>query len=91
MAKMSKQERAELERRLREDDEADTDDSEYEVGFPDGGYIRGKWDRVRSAAAARGFTLEPDPPAGDGDTDVPKDDDQPQGGHPRFSGRRAAG
>jgi hypothetical protein len=87
MGKMSAAERAELERRLREDDEADTDDSDYEVGFPDGGYIRGKWDKVRSAAAARGFKLEPDPPA-DGEQEVPKEgaDEEPR----RFGGRRVS-
>jgi hypothetical protein len=83
---MSKEERAELERRLREDDQADDDGSEYEVGFPDGGYIRGKWDKVRAAAKARGFSLEEEPPAEE--TDVPKDDDQDQ--PRRFGGRRVS-
>lgn len=88
MGKLSKQERADLERRLAEDDQADDDASEYEVGFPDGGYIRGKWDKVRAAAAARGFKLEADPPADE--TDVPQDgqDDQPE--PRRFGGRRVS-
>ena len=88
MPKMTKEERADLERRLREDDAAEPDDtSEYEVGFPDGGYVRGRWERVRAAAAARGFKLEPDPPA-EGDQDVPGTDDadQPR----RFGGRRVS-
>ena len=64
MAKLSPEERAELEAKLAADD-ADDDDDEYEVGFPDGGYVRGRHSRVSKVAAARGFKLEPDPEPGE--------------------------
>lgn len=68
MAKMTAEERAELESRLAADDDADDDDDEYEVGFGDGSYIRGKHKRVSKVAAARGFKLDADPdPGKDGD------------------------
>lgn len=60
MAKMSKEERAELEARLAADDDDDEDD-EVEVGFSDGSYVRGRYSRVSKAASARGVKLEPDP------------------------------
>ena len=60
MARLSKEERAELEARLAEDDQ-DDDDDEVEVGFGDGSYVKGKFRRVQDAAAARGFKLRPDP------------------------------
>lgn len=86
MAKLSKEERAELEARLAADDE-DDDDDEVEVGFGDGSYVRGRFRRVSEAAAARGFKLKPDP-----ETDDAKDDkgkSKAQGGEvKRFAGRR---
>lgn len=85
MPRMSKEERAELEAKLREDDEADDDDDEVEVGFGDGSYVKGRFRRVQDAAAARGFKLKPDPvPEGDGKTS-PKGDNVK-----RFSGRRVS-
>lgn len=84
MAKLSKEERAELEARLREDDD-DDDDDEVEVGFSDGSYFKGKFRRAQDAAAARGFKLRPDPaPEGDGKA-APKGDNVK-----RFSGRRVS-
>lgn len=82
MARLSKEERAELEARLAEDDQ-DDDDDEVEVGFGDGSYVKGKFRRVQDAAAARGFKLRPDP-------SPEKDDDKKPGGSnvKRFSGRR---
>jgi hypothetical protein len=62
MAKLSAEERAELEARLAADDD-DDDDDEMEVGFADGSYVRGRARRVHEAAAARGLKLRPDPPA----------------------------
>lgn len=84
MAKLSKEERADLEARLAADDDADDDDDEVEVGFGDGSYVKGKFRRVQDAAAARGFKLRPDP--------VPEGDDKPKGGSnvKRFSGRRVS-
>lgn len=67
MAKLTKEERAELEARLAADDADDGDDDEVEFGFPDGGYIRGRYSRVAKAAAARGHRLEPDPEPEPGD------------------------
>ena len=60
MPRMTKEERAELEARLAADDQ-DDDDDEYELGFPDGGYVRGRHSRVAKIAAARGIKLDPDP------------------------------
>lgn len=85
MAKLSKEERAELEARLAADDE-DDDDDEVEVGFGDGSYVRGKFRRVSEAAAARGFKLKPDP-APEGGTE-PKGGKQQGGEVKRFAGRR---
>ena len=88
MAKLSPEERAELEARLAADD--DDDDDEYEVGFPDGGYVRGRHSRVSKVAAARGFKLEPDP-ADDGDGKDGKAKGKAggqQGGQVRAFGRR---
>lgn len=62
MAKMTPEERAELEAKLAADDD-DEDDDDVEVGFGDGSYIKGKFKRVSEAAAARGFKLKADPPA----------------------------
>lgn len=85
MARLSKEERAELEARLAADDD-DDDDDEVEVGFGDGSYVKGKYRRVADAAAARGFKLRPDP--------APEDDGKPakpaKGNVTRFSGRRVS-
>ena len=86
MPKLSKEERAELEARLAEDD-ADDDDDEVEVGFADGSYVRGRYRRVSEAAAARGFKLRPDPPADD-DGKTGKTGKASGGEVRRFSGRR---
>ena len=63
---MSREERAELEARLAADDD-DEDDDEYELGFSDGSYVRGRHSRVSKIAAARGVKLEPDPEPAEGD------------------------
>jgi hypothetical protein len=90
MPKLTKEQRAELERQLAEDDAEDADDDEYEVGFGDGSYIRGRHSRVSKAAAARGFKLEPDPePADPADPKAPKPKGQ-QGGQVRAFGRRVS-
>lgn len=90
MGKLSKEERAELEARLAEDD-ADDDDDEYELGFSDGSYVRGRHSRVRKIAAARGVKLDPDPPAGDGDGKGGKTAAKgQQGGQVRAFGRRVS-
>ena len=70
MAKLTKEQRAELEARLAEDDSAD-DDDEYELGFADGSYVRGRHSRISKIAAARGIKLEADEPA-EGDDGKPK-------------------
>ena len=79
MAKLSPEERAELEARLAADDDADddADESELTVG---GVTFRGTMKRIRDFAAANGVKLVPDPPAAktdakgkakdSGDTDV---------------------
>ena len=92
MGKLTKEERAELEARLAEDD-AEEEDDEYELGFSDGSYVRGKHSRVSKVAAARGVKVDPEPPAaGDG-----KDDKGgkgaakgQQGGQVRAFGRRVS-
>jgi hypothetical protein len=61
MAKLTKEERAELEARLAEDDDDDDDGRDHEVGFGDGSYVKGAYKFVSEAAAARGFKLRPDP------------------------------
>ena len=85
MPKMSREERAELEARLAEDDADDDDSDEVEVGFADGSYVRGAYRRVSEAAAARGLKLRPDPEPEDDGKAKPK-----TGGSnvKRFSGRR---
>jgi hypothetical protein len=60
MPKLTAAERAELEAKLAADDQ-DDDDDEYELGFGDGTYIRGRHSRISKYAAARGVKLEPDP------------------------------
>lgn len=85
MARMSPEERRELEDRLAADDAADDDDDEVEVGFGDGSYVKGKFRRVEQAAAARGFRLKPDPEPEGGKKAEPKDSNVK-----RFSGRRVS-
>lgn len=68
MAKLTKEERAELEAKLAADDDDDADGDEIEVGFSDGSYVRGRYSRVSEAAAARGMKLKPDAADGDGKT-----------------------
>lgn len=72
MAKLTKEERAELEAKLADDDAEDDDDDEVEVGFGDGSYVKGKFRRVSEAAAARGFKLKPDPAQADDGKGKPK-------------------
>jgi hypothetical protein len=91
MARMTKEERAELEAKLAADDEADPEDDEVELGFGDGSYFRGKYHRARGVAASRGFKLEADP---DTKADKPlkataKDDSEDDGKTTRF-GRRVS-
>ena len=54
MAKLTPEERAELEARLAEDDQDDQDD-EVEIGRGDGSYFRGKYSR----ALKLGYVTEP--------------------------------
>ena len=89
MPRLTKEERAELEARLAEDD-ADEEDDEYELGFSDGSYVRGKHSRVSKVAAARGVKVDPDPPAaGDGKDGKAAPKGQ-QGGQVRAFGRRVS-
>jgi hypothetical protein len=60
VAKLTKQERAELEARLADDD-ADDDDDEVELTH-DGKTFRGSYRRVSEAAGAWGIKLKADPP-----------------------------
>jgi hypothetical protein len=69
MARLSKEERAELEARLADD--SDDDDDEVELKFSDGSAFRGSYRRAQQVADARGFKLKADPPA---DDDAPKPD-----------------
>ena len=65
MAKLTKEERDELEARLREDDE-DDDSDDVSVTFPDGFSFSGTFRRAQEVAAAHGFKLKPDTkPEGD--------------------------
>lgn len=83
MPKLTAKERAELEAKLAADD--DDDDDEVELGFADGSHFRGTFRRARSVAAARGFKLDPDPPATEGD-----DKGKGDAGGTRFAGRRVS-
>ena len=85
MARLSKEERAELEARLAADDDAD-DDDEVEIGHGDKTF-RGSYRRARGVAAAWGIKLEADPPA-EPKTD-PKGSKGDEGGT-RFAGRRVS-
>ena len=69
MPRMSKEERAELEARLRDDDD-DEDDDPVTATFADGFSLTGSFRRISEAAAARGVKLKPDPAP---DKDAPKD------------------
>lgn len=91
MPRLTKEERAELEARLAEDD-AEEEDDEYELGFSDGSYVRGKHSRVAKVAAARGVKVDPDPPAGDGKDakDGKGSAKGQQGGQVRAFGRRVS-
>lgn len=82
MARMSKEERAELEARLAADDDGD-DDDEVSLTFADGSGFKGSMRRARSVAAARGYKLDPDPPA--------DDDKKPAGEVKRFNAGRRTG
>jgi len=64
MAKLSKEERAELEARLAADDD-DDDDDEVEYTHSDGSKLRGSFRRVAAYAESRGVKLRADktPPA----------------------------
>ena len=85
MARLSKEERADLEARLAADDEGD-DDDEVEIGHGDKTF-RGSYRRARGVAAAWGIKLEADPPADKAD---PKDKDKGDAGGTRFAGRRVS-
>lgn len=77
MAKLSAEERAELEARLRDDDDDDESD-EVEVGRSDGSYFKGSYRRARKL----GYVSEP----------AAKTDGKKSGGQgeepKRFAGRR---
>ena len=86
--KLTKEERAELEARLAEDDAADDGDDEVEISF-NGQSFRGAFRRAQSVAKAWGFKLEPDP-------EPPADEGSGKGGKggggevKRFAGRRVS-
>ena len=85
MARLTKEERAELEARLAADD--DDDDDEVELGFSDGSHFRGRMSRAREVARARGFKLEADPPA---EKPEAKSGGKGDEGGTRFAGRRVS-
>ena len=88
MAKLTKEERDELEARLREDDE-DDDSDDVSVTFPDGFSFSGTFRRAQEVAAAHGFKLKPDPkPEGDPKKSASKGGNVTQG---RFSAGRRVG
>lgn len=80
MARMTKEERAELEARLAADDD-DDDDDEVTITHGDNSF-KGSFRRARKVAGAWGIKLEADPPAKDDDAK----DDKPSS--TRFAGRR---
>ena len=90
MPRMTAEERAELEAKLRADDE--DDDDEYELGFSDGSYVRGRHSRISKIAAARGVKLEADPETSDGDGKTGKrsDDGKVVPAHFRGGSRRSS-
>jgi hypothetical protein len=71
VAKLSKEERAELEARLKADDDDGDDDDEVTISHGDKS-VTGKYRRVKGIASAWGLKLEADPPpAGKDDDDKP--------------------
>ena len=60
MPKLTPEERAELEARLREDDE-DDDTDDVEIGFKDGGYFRGSFRRAVQLGHVTLPSAKPDP------------------------------
>lgn len=66
MAKLTKEERAELEARLKADDDDDDDGDEVTISKGDQS-VTGSYRRVRGIAAAWGLKLETDPPPADDD------------------------
>lgn len=86
MARLTKEERAELEARLAADE--DDEDDEVELGFADGSHFRGKMSRARQVAAARGYKIDPDPPA---EPKEPKGKGDGEGEVKRFSSGRRIG
>ena len=80
MAKLTREERAELERQLADDDADDAEDDEVELSFPDGSSFRGAFRRAKTVAEARGFKLTPDPKP-----------DKPEGTVKRFQAGRRTG
>lgn len=80
MARLSKEERAELEARLAEDDDDDEND-EVEIGLGDGRYFRGSYRRAKQL----GHVTEPAPK-----TDPPAKGKGEGGEVKRFSGRRVS-
>jgi hypothetical protein len=79
MAKLSKEERAELEARLAADDD-DDDDDEVELTF-NGTTLRGSFRRIAAFAAANGLKLKADPTP-------PAEGEEGGGTVKRFAGRR---
>ena len=61
MARMSKEARAELERQLAEDDAADDDTDEVEVGQKDGSYFKGTFRRALELGLVTRPAPKPDP------------------------------
>ena len=86
MAKLSPEERADLEARLAADDADDDDGDESELTV-NGVTLRGTMKRIRDFAAANGVKLIPDPPAkpDKGAKDKPEPDTVR-----RFYGRRTS-
>ena len=79
MARLTKEQRAELEAQLAADDDAD-DDDEVTISHGDKTF-KGSYRRARKVAGAWGIKLEADPPADD-------DDDKAKPASTRFAGRR---
>ena len=67
MAKLTKEERAELEAKLAADDDEDDESDEVSISLPNGTGFTGSYRRAKEVAAAHGLKLRPDPkPEGDG-------------------------
>lgn len=84
MPRLSKAEREEYERKLREDDEA-ADDYEVTVGHADGTYEKMPYSTARRHHPER--FKDPKPPKADDDKG---DDDKGDKGGTRFAGRRVS-